>query len=312
MSHADQSPPAQHRNTQALPSSLYALLGGLTLGWGLNWPVMKIALAEIPVWSFRAFCVLTGAIGLILIARAMRQRLWPQRGEWRALWLTAIFNVTLWNVCIGFGLTMLPAGRAAILAYTMPLWTVLLSAWILGESLSRRRVLGLLFGAAALALLLRDEAVVLRAAPLGTLLIVAGAMAWAVGTVLIKRLPTTMPTTSLTAWQFVLGGLPLLAGALIFDDAQWHSVSAPAAGAVVYNVAVSFIFCHWAWFRIVQQAPAGVAALSTLLIPVLGVLSSMVVLGDRPRWPEVLALLLVIAALATVLNRKPQVPRPRV
>lgn len=294
----------------SLPPRLYALLAGLTLGWGLNWPVMKIALAEIPVWSFRAFCVLSGAAGIALIARAAGQRLWPHPAEWRMLLLTAVFNVTLWNICIGFGLMLLPAGRSAILAYTMPLWTVLLSAIFLGEHLTRRRVTGLLCGAGALVLLLWEEAEALRAAPFGTLLVVSGALAWAAGTILMKRMPSSMPTSSFTAWQFLLGGLPLLAGAALFDHASLQAVSASAAGAVFYNVAVSFIFCHWAWFRIVQQAPAGVAALSTMLIPVIGVLSSLLVLGDRPAPTEILALLLVLASLATVLNRTPQASRP--
>lgn len=279
------------------------MLAGLTLGWGLNWPVMKLALAEIPVWSFRAFCVLAGAAGIALIGRAMGHRLWPRRHEWAMLTWTALFNVTLWNLFIGFGLTLLPAGRSAILAYTMPLWTVLLSALLLGEALTRRRVLGLLCGAGALVLLLAEEISALRAAPLGTLLVVAGAASWAIGTIAMKRMPSNLPITSFTAWQFLLGGLPLLAGALAFDPWHWQGLSAGAAGAVVYNVAISFIFCHWAWFRIVQEAPAGVAALSTLMIPVIGVLSSMLVLGDRPGVSEVLALLLVLVALATVLSR---------
>lgn len=225
--------------------------------------------------------------------------------------LTALFNVTLWNLCIGFGLAMLPAGRSAILAYTMPLWTVLLGALFLGEALTRRRLIGLLCGVAALALLMREEWVSLRAAPLGSLLVVAGAVSWAVGTILMKRLPSSMPTTSFTAWQFLLGGLPLLTGALVFDAIPRQLPSWPALGAVFYNVTVAFIFCHWAWFRIVQGATAGAAALSTLLIPVLGVLSSMLLLGDRPGPADLMALLLVLAALATVLRWPFAPPRPR-
>ncbi|MBM3394560.1 MAG: DMT family transporter [Betaproteobacteria bacterium] len=290
-------------NAQGIAPSLYGLVLGLTLGWGLNWPIMKLVLDRMPVWSFRAVSVLLGAVGLIVVARAAGHRLWPLRSEWPALWWTALFNVTLWNLLIGFGLTLVPAGRAAILAYTMPIWTLLLSAVFLGESLNRRRMLGLVFAALALYLLLREDIAALQAAPMGSLLVIGGALAWAIGTILIKRMPIGMPLTSFTAWQFILGDVPLIIGAVVTDSGQWRALDAVGIGAVLYNTVVAFVFCHWAWFRIVQQAPAGIASLSTMLIPVLGVLSSMVALGDRPGPAELTALALVVAALATVLSR---------
>ena len=110
-----------------LPRSTWLLLVGLTFGWGLNWPIMKIALAQMPVWSFRSMCVIGGAAGMFLIAWAGRRNLVPPPAHWGRLAGTSVFNVALWNVCIAYGLTYLPAGRSVILAYTMPLWVVLLS-----------------------------------------------------------------------------------------------------------------------------------------------------------------------------------------
>jgi drug/metabolite transporter (DMT)-like permease len=70
------------------------------------------------------------------------------------------------------------------------------------------------------------------------------------------------------------------------------------------------VFCYWAWFKIVEMVPVGVSALSTLMIPVVGVFSGMLVLGESPGWNDLAALLLVIAAQATVLvnsRGKPEV-----
>jgi drug/metabolite transporter (DMT)-like permease len=265
---------------------------------------MKIALTEIPVWSFRATCVLGGTIGLFCIARLSGLRIRPAPAEWRPLAITALLNVTLWNIFIAYGIRLLPASRAAILAYTMPLWTVLLSHVMLGEPINRRRAAALLLGGLGLLVLMGDEMLAVKAAPMGALMVISGALSWAFGTILMKKHPVNMPTTSFTAWQFLLGGLPLVAGALIMGNGIPGKLSISAMLAVLYNILVSFTLCHWAWFRIVKVAPAGVAALSTMLIPVIGVISSMLVLGETPRLQEVLALGLVLASLAKVFGRK--------
>jgi drug/metabolite transporter (DMT)-like permease len=280
---------------------MWVLTTLLTLGWGLNWPLMKLTLADIPVWTFRGLCVASGAIGLFIIARAGRQRTRVPAGQWPRLAVTAIANVTMWNVLIGYGLTLLPEGRSAILAYTMPLWTVLLSRFVLHEKLTPRRVLGVSLGMAGMALLIGDEFAAMEAAPVGAALVLGAAVSWAVGTVLMRRYPTDLPTTSFTAWQLLIGGVPIMAGALILDWGRWRPIGVGAAIGLGYNMLFVFIFCYWAWYKIATTVPPTIAALSTLMIPVVGLFSGMLILGERPEWQEYAALVLVIAALATVL-----------
>jgi drug/metabolite transporter (DMT)-like permease len=284
-----------------LPRSMWVLTTLLTLGWGLNWPLMKLTLADIPVWTFRGLCVASGAIGLFIIARAGRQRTRVPAGQWPRLAVTAIANVTMWNVLIGYGLTLLPSGRSAILAYTMPLWTVLLSRFVLHEKLTPRRILGVSLGMAGMALLIGDEFAAMEAAPVGAALVLGAAVSWAVGTVLMRRYPTDLPTTSFTAWQLLIGGVPIMAGALILDWGRWRPIGVGAAIGLGYNMLFVFIFCYWAWYKIATTVPPTIAALSTLMIPVVGLFSGMLILGERPQWQEYAALVLVIAALATVL-----------
>lgn len=96
-----------------------------------------------------------------------------------------------------------------------------------------------------------------------------------------------------------------MVGALAFDIGKVHVPSLQASIAVLYNMFVPFILCYWAWFKIVSRASAVVSALGTLLIPVVGVISSMVVLGERPSWQEFAAMTLVLAAIGTVLVPAP-------
>jgi drug/metabolite transporter (DMT)-like permease len=286
-----------------LPRRLWWVLAALTFAWGFNWTAMKVALGEVPPWTFRSFCLGLGSAVLFAALRAGGQRLAVPRREWGRLAVLAFLNITCWNMLIAFGVALIPSGRAAILAYTMPVWAIPLSVWLLGERITRRKLAGLVLGVAALALLLGDGIVTLGAAPLGSLMVLGAALTWALGTVLQKRFPMSMPAGAYTAWIMLLGGVPIFLGTLLFEDpAALRGVSFWAWAGVLYNVLVSFAFAHWAWIKIATSVPVSVFSISMLIIPVIGVLSGIVFLGERPSWAEVAALLLVLGALATVIR----------
>lgn len=288
---------ASHRLS---PAALW-LIVALNLLWGLNWPMIKLAVNEIPVISFRAICVYGGAAGLFVVAAATRQSLAVPRSAWRVLAFCALFNITIWHLLGAWGVSLLNSGRAAILGFTMPLWAVLFGAWLLGERITPRRLGGLALGMVAMALLFSSELASARAAPVGTLAMLGAALSWAVGTIIMKRWPLAMPATSFTAWQFVLGGLPMLAGALLFDLERLHPVSFAASLGLAYTIVVAFVFCHWAWVRLIAIVPAGLASLSVLGVAPVGVFAGMLILGESPQWQDYAALVLVVAAIATVL-----------
>ena len=287
--------------SQGFPASILWVLVALTLGWGCNWPMIKLALTELPALSFRTVCLIGGAAGLFAIAACARLPLRVPRGQWGRLLLIALFNITLWNVCVVYGISYMPSGRAAILAYTMPLWSIPLSAWLLRERITARRVLGVGLGMGALLLLLSVELQAVQTAPKGTLLMMGAALGWAVGTVLMKRLPVDLPVTSLTAWQMLLGGVPIYAGALAFEMHSLQPLTLWPAVALIYNLLVTFVFGYWAWFKIVDSVPVGVSSLSSLMTPVVGVFSGMLMLSEQPHWQDFAALGLVLLALATVM-----------
>ena len=294
----------------ALSRTGLVLLALLTLLWGVNWPLIKLALSEVPELTFRAACCIAGALGLFAIARAAALRLRPPPGAWRWLIAAALFNITGWNVLLVYGIGTVASGRAAILGYTMPLWGVMLSVLVLDERLDLRRGFGLVLGMCGMAVLMATDIARLQAAPLGALLIVGAAVCWAAGTVVLKRARIDLPTTALTAWQLAIGGLPIVIAALALDSGRWGPVTLGPGLAVAYNMGVSFVFCYWAWFRILAEVPVAVASISTLMVPVVGVFAGALILNEALGWQELSALALVSAALGTVL-RPGTSPRPR-
>jgi drug/metabolite transporter (DMT)-like permease len=288
-----------------LPRRLWWVLAALTFAWGFNWTALKVALTEVPPWTFRSLCLGLGSAVLFAALRAGGQPLAVPGGQWPRLALLAFLNITCWNMLIAFGVALIPSGRAAILAYTMPIWAIPLSVWLLRERVTRRRLAGIALGMVALALLLGESLAALGAAPLGSLMVLGAALTWALGTVLQKRLPVRMPLGAYTAWIMLLGGVPIFLGTALFEDVRaLRDVSLAPALGVAYNVLVAFAFAHWAWIKLATSVPVSVFALSMLIIPVIGVLSGVVFLGERPRWTELAALLCVLAALATVIRRQ--------
>ncbi len=288
--------------SEHLPRRLWWVLIGITLVWGFNWTAMKVAIAEVAPLTFRTFCLAAGSGVLFCVLKASGQPLAIPRGQWRRVALIAFFSITCWNLLVVFGLRMIPSGRAAILAYTMPAWAIPLSVWFLGERMNARKLLGLALGMGGMALLLAQEFTSFKGAPLGALMVLGAACTWAVGTLLQKKFPVQAPVGALTAWMMLIGGVPIYLGALLFEDfGALTQVSLWPALAVAYNVLFSFAWAHWAWIKLATSVSVSTFSLSMLMTPVVGVFSGMLFLGERTGWLEFAALGLVLACLATVL-----------
>lgn len=300
-------------SAHTFPPHLVGLLVGLTLGWGFNWPMMKLALAGMEPMRFRMLCLLFGAAGLFGIARVNGLPIRMPKGQWPRLIAIGLVNIAGWNIFAIYGVRLLASGRAAILGYTMPVWGAIFSTWLLGEPFTKRWALGTGLACAGLLLLLGEEVQAMGRSPLGALLMVGAAVSWALGTVMMKRWPVSLPTSSFTAWQMLIAVIPIATAALIHERGTLNpfALSWWPMVAVLYNLVVAFLFCYWAWTKIALVAPVGVSSLSVMLIPVVGVFSGMLVLGETPSWQDDAALILVVASLATVmLPPKPKNPPP--
>ncbi len=294
--------PRSGSSARALPPLGFVLLAGLALFWGSNWPAMKIVLGEVAVWPFRSLCLLTGGGALLSIARLSGRSVRVPTNEIRPLLVCAVFNIVGWHLFSGYGVSLIEASRASIIAFTMPVWATLFGRFVLGEPLSASKLVGLMLGVAGLAVLIGPELRTLGAAPMGGAFMLGAAVSWALGTVMIKRIRWTIPVGTLAGWQLLAGAVPITLGALAFHDyPDPASLSLPAVAALLYVLGFAMVFCHWAWFSVVRLFPAAVAAVGTLAIPMVGVFSSGLVLGEPIGARELVALGLVCAALAVVL-----------
>jgi drug/metabolite transporter (DMT)-like permease len=285
------------------------LLLSLALFWGVNWPAMKIAVVEMGPWTFRALCLYLGALGLFAIAARLGLSMHVPGGRRRELIVASLLNVTIWHVCSAYGLTLIEAGRASLIAFTMPIWVGLFGAIFLGERLDAGKGIALALGAAGLGLLAMPAFAGLAAGPLGFVLMLACALGWATGTLYLKRQGFGMNAVSLTAWQLAIGGVPVLIGMFAIDlpAGIWRVETPSLEGwiGIVYAATVPMVYCHWAWFRALEILPAQAAALGVLAVPVVGVASSVWLTGERFAALDYAGMAAILAALFMAMAVRP-------
>ncbi len=300
------SPPVEENAASRSFSLMIFVL--LILVWGLLWPFMKIAVAEMSVLSFRAISSVLAAITMLIVTRIAGHSLRVPRDHWVPLIIAGLFNVGAWLYLSAVGVTMIEAGRASLIAYTMPVWAFLMGIPLLGEKITRWRVLGLVLAMAGLAVLMGDEAKRLGEAPFGALVMVAASLCFAFGTVWQKYNTWRVPHLTVMSWQMVVGAAPTTVLA-IPDLLVLQPVSWQATAATLYAGLIAQVFGVAAYLWLVKRLPVKTASLSVMLVPLVGLGSSAILLGESLGLPELLATGLILGAIATVFPK--DTPRTR-
>ena len=292
-----------------LSSRQWTVLILLTLVWGINWPIMKIGVTGFPPLTFRTLCMWLGTPILALVLVFQRVPFRIGREHWPELLLLATFNMFFWHGLIIVAVQSLSSGRAAILGYTMPMFSAVLGAWVFGDRLSQRAWVGVAAASVGVVLLLWHELSNLSGKPVGVLLALGAASTWALGTQLLRRTRLPVPTLAISFWMAFLttGVMTVLAFALERND--WHAPSEATWSAILFNAVLVFGFAQAAWFYLARSLPPVASTLSVMLIPVLGVFSGAVGLGEVLHWQDWAAVLLMMVSIAAVLwPKRPSPP----
>jgi len=274
-----------------------ALLGALTLVWGTNWPLFRIALDEIPVWTFRTIVLLAAVAMLTVILLLRGESFAVPKGKWPALIAAAAMNIGVWNIATSLAVLYVPSGHASVLAYTMPLWVALLGFAVFGQRLTPRLLAAIAIGAAAVAALMIPNFQSYARAPAGLFWGLLAGFCWAVGTFIVKRTSWPGMGLSLTFWQVVICLPPIALGALLLDGLPTHWPSTKALAATLYTGAIPMAFGTATWFALVRLLPAQVAALSSIAIPIVAIVSGILILHEPLSWLQAAAIASTVISL---------------
>jgi len=297
---ADHRPPARR---SALPDRRAQLVGLVfviltALGWGLNWPATKFLVTTCPPLSARGVSGLVACGMLFAIAASRGEALSVPRHLWLRVMAASLLNVSAWMGLTTASLLWLPAGQAATLAYTMPVWAALLAWPVLSEQPAPRQVAAILLGLCGIVLLVGGTNLHVDAARLpGVGLALSAAILFAIGTVLSKRTPIPLPRFASVAWQILLGCIPLLGTGLWLEQPHFAAMPPVAWVSLAYTAFISMGLCYVLWFAAVRRLKASHAALGTLLTPIIGVTASSLALGDPLTVNQVASLGLVAGGI---------------
>jgi drug/metabolite transporter (DMT)-like permease len=274
------------------------------LGWGLNWPIIKLILRDWPPLFARGTAGLAAALGLAAIAFARGERLAiPPRSLGR-LSLAAGVNVFAWMGFSTVAMVWLSVAEGALLVYTMPLWASLLAWPIRGARPTLRDLAALGLGMAGLAVLLAGSDFALGTGKVpGVCLALGAAILFAFGTVWGVS-AIRLPPLSLTAWQVGLGCAPMLLAGLLFEQPQFGALAPAGWASMAYMTVVPMGVCYLSWFAASRRLPAQTAATGMLLVPIVGVLSAAPIAGEPLGLREILALILTLGGVFLAV-RKP-------
>ena len=278
-----------------------ALLAGLTLVWGLNWPIMKFGVTQFPPLSFRALSMWIGLPVLWLAVRALGQPLRIARRDWPELAKLTITNMVVWHVLAIVSVQALSSGRAAILGYTMPVFSALWGMALFGQRLAARQLAGVAAAAIGVALLLWHELGRMSGKPWAAGGMLLSAAVWALGTQQLRRTRMEAPTLAIVFWMTTLTTLVMTVLAAALEHERWHAPAPGVWAAIVFNAVLIFGFAQPVWLYLARALPPVASTLSVMLIPVLGTLSGAWWLNEQLHWQDFAAIVLMLAAIASVL-----------
>lgn len=288
------------------------LLAVLTLVWGTNWPLFAFAVREVSVWTFRAVAVAIAGVVLLAVARMRGQSLVIPCKWWPTIVIATCFYLVLWNIASTYSAILIPSGQSAVLGFTMPLWAALVSWAVFGERLSRRMMFAVLLGGASVGLLMIPGWEAYARAPLGFGLGLLAGFGWAVGTLILKRGQVVVPATVLTGWQLLITAVPTTIGALLLGDGRWFVPSWQTVLVIGYIALVPMSVGNVAWFSIVGMLPVNVAGLSSIMVPIVAMISGAVVHGEPLGPLQWAAMVCCVAGLSLALLEPRAVPAQEV
>lgn len=288
-------------NTPGRAPVLIVVLIGLL--WGMNWPAVKFMLSEIPPLTIRGIAFVFAAALLALVAYLRNQNLRPARRDFVAIAITGILIIFGFNVLTVIGQVLTETSKAAIIAFTMPALTAGLAAIFLRERLESRHAAALFFGMTGLGVLASEDIGALLNDPKGPVIMFFAAFSWALGTVALKARTWSLSPLPLTAWFFAVSGILCWLLILVFEppwEQSWPST--PVLLTLLYHVVGPMVICYVLWMGLVSRLPATVAAIATLLTPIVGVSSSILLLGDQLTWQKAVSLSMILVSIILTLT----------
>ncbi len=276
--------------------------------WGFNWVVMKEATLFFPPVLFSCYRFVIGAVVLIGITLWCRMPLPPKR-YWPWIIVTGLLQIAVNNAAVQIGVTSLGAGLVAVVNYSMPVWMSILAYFMLHETLTKRKILGIVLSMVGMYVLMNVDII---GDMTGLLLTIGGAIAWAVAAVIVKyqdkvmhrqQQKETCTMIQYTTWQIAVGALFLWVYAMLFEQGQvtWSPM---AVSCLAYNGVLASALAFFLWNYILTKMEASKAGVASLGVPVVGVICNVIFMHEAVHWNTAVGMILILAGIFLIVAQR--------
>ncbi len=286
------------------PPLVYVYLAAIVLSWALNWPLMKLAIGEVPPLTF-VLLRLVGGLALIAPALLATGRgILPARGERLTLFWVGQLQVAGFLILSIIGLSIVPAGRAIVLAYTMPLWAIPIGRFLWPEPVGRAQIAGAAIGFVGLMLFMDPRLIDWGDLPMlgGNALLIVAAILWAFGSCLYRQHTWRSPFWVQTFWQLAVSVVPVTTIVIIAGAGPVHW-SLGVVAILIYNSLVTTALGYFLWAKVLSMMPAATAGQVLTLTPIGGFVLSTVLFGGAVTLDVAISIALIVAGIFVTLRR---------
>lgn len=272
-------------------------------GWGSNWVAIKLLLREWPPLFSRGVAGVIAACILLPVALRFGEKLSFPRSALPRLLFAAFTNVFAWMGFSTLAMKSLNVSEAAILVFTMPIWTILLAWPFLGHVPDRKGIAAITLGFVGVAVLLGGLNFTAGSGQIaGIVLSLAAAILFALGSTL-NRTPLPIPPLAAVMWQVGLGCLPMVIIGLFWEHPKFEALTAGGFAVLIYMALVSMCICYLSWFATLRYLPTETASIGMLLVPVVGIVGAALLLGEPLGWKEVLSTAITLSGVTLALKQ---------
>ena len=267
----------------------------LVLVWSSVWSLFRIAMEAIPPLSFRVIIGIPAFVLLLALGYKKVRTIKIPNNNIKSLLLISFFNVTLWQILMLYGITMLGGGRAAVLTYTMPVWATIFAAIFGYEKINLSIVISLILGMIGIFFLSTEINIFENL--FGFLITLSAGLSWAIGTMIVKYGGIKSDGLIVAGWQQIIGIIPIIPFALYFDLNNFGEIELKHILVIFYGIFFSSAYTYWAYFTVLQKFSVNITSISVMAVPVLAVLIDYLTIDFPFSTLDLLALVFIISGI---------------
>ncbi|MDA0916557.1 MAG: EamA family transporter [Proteobacteria bacterium] len=273
----------------------------LVLVWSSVWSLFRIAMEAIPPFSFRVIIGLPAFLLLLILGYKKVKTVKIPRNNIKSLLLISFFNVTLWQILMLYGITMLGGGRAAVLTYTMPVWATIFAAIFGYEKINFSIIVSLILGMIGIFFLSIEINIFENL--FGFLITLSAGLSWAIGTMIVKYGGIKSDGLIVAGWQQLIGIIPIIPFALYYDLNNFGEIELRHILIIFYGIFFSSAYTYWAYFTVLQKFSVNITSISVMTVPVLAVLIDYFMIDFPFSTLDLFALIFIISGIYIAATR---------